>query len=179
MGKHKKNNNLIPERSGCTLSDDEDMDNIIKNKKRKRPNHDNYDNDEHPTKRQKLSNIESMSMDEDIESEEDMENMMDIEVGTGHGYLIAVGQTSSKTKTGWALSFNPQHSGMFVTGNGDGSIAVWDLNMIDNKECMTKMGKFKNKKNSNDPQKYMKDSKIRHKTFNDGPPFITRQRSDE
>ena len=88
------------------------------------------------------------------------ENCMDIEVGTGHGYLIAVGQTSTKTKTGWALAFNPQHAGMFITGNSDGSIACWDLNMVDNKQSMTMHGKFKNNKNSAVPESYMKDSKV-------------------
>eukprot|EP00483_Globobulimina_turgida_P003391 UN03397 len=104
---------------------------------------------------------------------------MDITVGTGEGYLIAVGQTSSKTKTGWGLAFNYQHSGMFITGNSDGSIACWDLNMVDNAQCMSKMGKFKNKKHSCDANMYMKDSKICGRVFEDGPPFITRQCAEE
>ncbi len=58
-------------------------------------------------------------------------------------------------------------------------VLCWDLNMIDNSNCMTKMGKFKNKKHSCDPNIYMKHSKILNKNFNNGPPFITQQKCDE
>ena len=183
---HKINkNNVIPERSGCTISDDEDdedddddMDIDINNSKtRKRKRKRRRDSD-YPTKKQRLSDDD----DEDDNNNDDNnndDNLINIEVGTGSGYLIAVGQTSTKTKTGWGLAFNPSHSGMFITGNSDGSIACWDINMIDNPHCMTKMGKFKKQKNASDPNIYMKDSKIKDYKFNDGPPFISKTRTDE
>eukprot|EP01083_Nonionella_stella_P022689 62723_1 len=161
--KHKQN--VIPERSGLSLSDDEeDEDNDIQMKTRKRKRN---GDEQYPNKKHKPNTYE----------EED--NNMDIEVGTPYGHLIAVGQTSTKTKTGWGLAFNHQHPGMFVTGNSDGSIACWDLNMIDNSQCMNKLGKFRNKKHSADPMYYMKDSKIRNKRFADAPPFITQKHPDE
>jgi len=183
-------NNTIPERSGLTHSDDEDSDDEdeqdddvemkASHNKHKRKRQDDSDSDQVPTKRQKLryKHANYLYADDSDDSDED-NNCMDIEVGTGAGYLIAVGQTSMKCKTGWGLAFNPQHAGMFVTGNSDGSIACWDLNMVDNAHCMNKMGKFKNKKNSADPTHYMRDSKIRNRTFNDGPPFISNDRCDE
>ena len=186
------NNNIIPERSGSTASDDEDDDaddeddtdgdNNGHSNPRKRKRKDSDDDDNNlPTKKQKLSNNTYTNYYNNNNNDDDSEddNRINIEVGTGSGYLIAVGQTSLKTKTGWGLAFNPQHSGMFVTGNSDGSIACWDLNMIDNPHCMTKMGKLKKHKNASLPNVYMVESKIADRTFSDGPPFISRTRTDE
>ena len=181
--KKEINNNCIPERSGLTHSDDEDDDDYCdnnNNNKRKRKRDNDDDDDNYPTKKQKLMNgNKSNNIDRDYDDDDDDDKQIEVEVGTGSGYLIAVGQTSSKTKNGWGLAFNKHHSGMFITGNSDGSIACWDLNMIDNSNSMTKHGKFKKNKNASDANIYMKDSKIKNKTFNDGPPFISKARSEE
>ena len=175
----KHSNNTFPERSGLSLSDDEEEEDQIHpntngdhdgdihmkqgqhrrlNRKRKTRSGSDRDDRSYPTKRQKVQYTAPNYPDLDAD---EFENCMDIEVGAGNGYLIAVGQTSTKTKTGWALAFNPQHSGMFLTGNSDGSIACWDLNMVDNKQSMTMHGKFKqNCKNAASPEVYMKDSKV-------------------
>lgn len=172
----KHSNNAFPERSGLTLSDDEeeeeeeadhhtkgDQDGDIhmkqgKHSRKRKTRSGDRDDRRYPTKRQKVQYTAPNYPDLD---EDEFENCMDIEVGAGNGYLIAVGQTSTKTKTGWALAFNPQHAGMFLTGNSDGSIACWDLNMVDNKQSMTMHGKFKhNSKNAASPEVYMKDSKV-------------------
>ncbi len=117
--KNKNKNNIIPERAGNTAFDNNNS------LKRKRRIIRNDNNNNHPTKKQKLNNNNiNTIMDEDSGSDSDSDSIIDVTVGTDSGYLVAVGQTSSKTKTGWGLSFNKQHSGMFITGNNDGSIVL-------------------------------------------------------
>ena len=107
-----KAQSTFPERSGLSLSDDDDSDCDMDSSRtcKRAEKHDAHDP---PTKRQKLK----LRGDSDSDEEEDP-----VEVGAGHGYLVAVGQTSLKTKTGWALAFNAVRAGLLATGNSDGSI---------------------------------------------------------